>query len=254
MGAPACSDTRRDRTGHERDQSALRVLIDLTGDIASSVAFVRHGDLAARSRHGIVRGMCRTEHLCELALAAQQGDMSAMGELYRLLSPAFTKHARSRMYDAVAAADAVTDSLFRAVDKFDPDRGHFESWAALKLRSAVIDWYRAEERRRRRESLRAPDELPESEAPPPTPLRSAWELCWPWLEPRVLREIEARSSDVQTKRRTAALAWIDRRQRGSEETFADLARELDIDNGQASRAVRWVWQRAVIELKRGENP
>jgi len=175
-----------------------------------------------------------------LALQYQDGDEEALRQLLDELRWPFLKRARSMMWDWGEAASLVPLSIWQAAKTFDPDRGHFRQWAALKLRSRILDWYDVEERHRN-EKPTAPDELPDVEQADVPASRSEWELDWPWLEPQVVEVIDDLSDDVQNKQRRAALAWIDRRQRGGDETFQVLADELGVHNKQAGRAVRWVW-------------
>lgn len=207
-------------------------------------------DLTGQGRHGILPRMCRSERLCQLALQYQNGDDAALELIINDLKASFGLRARRMMYDWDEAASLVMLSIWKAAQTFDPERGHFRNWAALKLSGRIYDWYDKQEQIAD-EKPTEPNKLPEvptSEAPVS---RTEWELDWPWLEPQVLAVIEARSDDVQTKQRTAALAWIDRRQRGGDETFQVLATELGVHNKQASRAVRWVW--IVVEEQRAKG-
>jgi RNA polymerase sigma-70 factor (ECF subfamily) len=66
--------------------------------------------------------------------------------------------------NATIAEDLAGDTFERALRlwrRFDPQRGSARTWLLTIARSAALDWFRAEERRRRREERVAPPDVHE---------------------------------------------------------------------------------------------
>lgn len=202
---------------------------------------------------GILPFMCRSEPACQLALGWQKGEAESLDELYRLLSTMFVKFSYRKVHDRVALTDIVTDVIIEAATKFDPDRGCLVPFASRKLGSRITDWYRREERRRKREVVVDPVDLSLTEYVDEDINKREWALDWPWILPRVTKIIEDRSNEAQAIGRMGALHWIAASLRGDQGTFTALALELKVDPGQAGRWIRWVWAAIVEVREQGEQ-
>src|SRR2546427_8503983 len=64
--------------------------------------------------------------------------------------------------NATVAEDLTADTFEKALRRwrrFDPTRGNARTWLLTIARTTALDWFRAEERRRRREQTVAPPDL-----------------------------------------------------------------------------------------------
>jgi RNA polymerase sigma-70 factor (ECF subfamily) len=70
--------------------------------------------------------------------------------------------------DRLAAEDLAAETFERALrawGRFDERRGTAKAWLCAIARTTALDWFRAEERRRRREDRFARESSPDGEAP-----------------------------------------------------------------------------------------
>jgi len=121
--------------------------------------------------------------------AAQRGDEQAFVELWRDLQPAVLRYLR--VAAPAAAEDLAADTFEKACRnwrRFDPRRGSAKTWLCQIARSAAIDHFRSERRRRRREETYALREPVAEDA-------TFGEGLSPWLE-RALGRLSAAEREV----------------------------------------------------------
>lgn len=110
----------------------------------------------ARSSTAALANQAAGDEIGRLAHRASRLDVSAFGDLYRLLSPQILRFVESRVSGRQEAEDltnTIFEKAFAAMGRYEPSPAQFSTWLYTIAHNTVVDYYR----RRRLPGLDEPE-------------------------------------------------------------------------------------------------